>query len=95
MAARRSYSERIADLKQKQAQLKEQERSLLARKVADEKRAQTKRHLQIGAAVEAFLGHPVSKEELENIFAMYALQTKRQTQDDSGQRHLNQNRFQP
>ena len=65
----KTFAERIAELKYRQRQLQEQERSLLARQTVEEKKAKTKRHLRTGAAIETAIGHPVTEDDLEQINA--------------------------
>ena len=67
MSTRRTYAERIAELKTRQEQLREQERALLARQVVEERRERTKRHLRIGKEVESVIGHIVSDDDLNEI----------------------------
>lgn len=64
---RKTIDERIEDLKKKQDQLKAQERALKARKSLQERKARTKRLIEIGAAIENVLGRPIEKEDLPKL----------------------------
>ncbi len=67
MATSRSLAERINDLQQRQAQLREQERVLKARKNTEERKADTHRKIMVGATVESVLGRPIEQEELPKL----------------------------
>lgn len=61
MASKKSYEERIAELQKKQDELKAQAKALKAKASAEERKARTKRLIEIGGAVEMVL-----KETLGN-----------------------------
>ena len=67
MGVRRSYSERLEDLKKRREELRQQERALMARQIAQERKERTKRLLRIGSEIEAAAGRPIGDEELELI----------------------------
>ena len=67
MGVRRSYSERLEDLKKRREELRRQERALMARQIAQERKERTKRLLHIGSEIEAAAGRPIRDEELELI----------------------------
>lgn len=66
-----TVEERIEKLKQRQAQLKAQEKKLLAQKSKAERNARTKRLIEVGAIVEKAIGieldTPEKKEKLQKI----------------------------
>ena len=63
VAEKRSIDERISELQEKQKQLKEQEKKLRAQQSQAERKARTKRLIEIGATVESVLGKPIDKED--------------------------------
>ena len=66
-----TVEERIEKLKQRQAQLKAQEKKLLAQKSKAERNARTKRLIEVGAIIEKALGiefdTPEKKIKLQNL----------------------------
>ena len=66
----KSYDEKIADLEEKQRQLKAQEKALRARKSEEERKARTRRLIQVGAAIESVLGQPCEEDILEYILEL-------------------------
>ena len=66
-AEKRSIDERISELQDKQRQLKEQEKKLRAQQSQAERKARTKRLIEIGATVESVLGNPIEKEDLPKL----------------------------
>lgn len=60
----KTYDEKIAELQRKQAQLREQEKKLKARQSEAERKARTRRLIQIGGAVESVLGRPMDEKEI-------------------------------
>ena len=67
VAEKRSIDERISELQEKQRQLKEQEKKLRAQQSQAERKARTKRLIEIGATVESVLGNPIEKEDLPKL----------------------------
>lgn len=59
-----TVEERIEKLKKRQAELKAQEKKLLAQQSQKERKERTKRLIEIGATVESVLGRPITKDEL-------------------------------
>ena len=66
-AEKRSIDERISELQEKQKQLKEQEKKLRAQQSQAERKARTKRLIEIGATVESVFGKPIEKEDLPKL----------------------------
>ena len=66
-AEKRSIDERISELQDKQRQLKEQEKKLRAQQSQAERKARTKRLIEIGATVESVFGKPIEKEDLPKL----------------------------
>ena len=64
----RDINDRISDLQKKQDELKNKERELKAKAVIQERKARTKRLIQIGAAVESVIGK-LDPEELKLFVA--------------------------
>ena len=67
MAEKKPLEERIAELKKRQAQLKAQEKALKAKQSQAERKARTKRLIEIGGAVESVLGSPIEKDDLPKL----------------------------
>ena len=63
MASKKSYDERIEELRKKQEQLKAQERALRKRASAEERKKRTKRLIEIGGAVESVLKKSLGEDE--------------------------------
>ena len=61
--AQRTYDERIDELRKKQEQLKAQERDLMKRQSADERKKRTGRLSELGGIVESVLGRPTVDED--------------------------------
>lgn len=82
--ATRTLDERIKDLQTKQAQLKAQERALKAKQAQADRKARTKRLIEIGGAVESVLKKAIGEEgeiQQEDIPALIAFL---QNQEDRG-----------
>ena len=67
MGTRRSYSERLEDLRRRREELLQQEKALMARQIAQEKKERTRRWLCIGREIEAAVGHDVEDDDIELI----------------------------
>ena len=67
MAARKTTAERIAELQEKEAQLRELMKQLKKRESEEQRKARTRRLIQIGAEVESVLGRPIEPEELPKL----------------------------
>lgn len=59
--------EKLAKLREKQAQLKAQEKKIIAQENAKARKARTKRLIEIGAAAESILGRPFQDNDLQNF----------------------------
>lgn len=75
--AERSIEERIAELQKRQEQLKAKEKALKAKQAQAERKARTKRLIEIGAAVESVLGCPITKEDVPKLIAFLNQQESR------------------
>lgn len=62
-----SIKEQRAKLQEKIAALQAREKALAAKEKEKERKARTKRLIEIGAVVESVVGHPIEKEKLENF----------------------------
>ena len=67
MAARKTTSERIADIEKKQEQMSALKKQLQKREAAENRKARTKRLILIGAEVEKILGKPVEEKDLPKL----------------------------
>lgn len=76
-AEKRSIDERISELQEKQKQLKEQEKKLRAQQSQTERKARTKRLIEIGATVENVLGRPITKDDLPKLKSFLEQQEQR------------------
>lgn len=74
---KRSLDERILELQEKQKQLKAQEKSLKNKQSQSERKARTKRLIEIGAVVESVLGKPIEKEDLPKLKSFIEIQEQR------------------
>ena len=77
VAEKRSIDERISELQEKQRQLKEQEKKLRAQQSQTERKARTKRLIEIGATVESVLGKPITKDDLPKLKSFLEQQEER------------------
>lgn len=75
--AHRTTEERLAENKQKQERLKQEERKLKSQMVQTERKARTKRLIEIGGAVESVLGKPIPKEDLPKLIGFLKQQEER------------------
>ena len=67
MAARKTTSERIADIEKKQAQMNALKRQLQKKEAAENRKARTRRLIMIGAEVEKILGKPIEEHDLPKL----------------------------
>lgn len=58
--------ERLAKIKEKQAQLKAQEKKIITQEKAKERKLRTKRLIEIGGTAESILGRPFQDDDLHN-----------------------------
>ena len=59
----KTIDEKIAEIKNKQEQLKAQERALKKRQTSEERKKRTKRLIEFGGIVESVLGRPTTDED--------------------------------
>lgn len=62
-----SIKEQRAKLQEKIAQLQAKEKALAQKDKLQERKARTKRLIEVGAVVESVVGHPIEKDKLENF----------------------------
>ena len=74
---KKSYEERIADLQEKQKQLKAQERKLKAQHSQEERKKRTKHLIEIGGAVYSVLGDSYQEGDVERLIAFLKQQDQR------------------
>ena len=72
-----TIDERIEKLEEKKEQLNQQVKQLKARKSQEERKARTKRLIEIGAAVESVLGRPIEHDELPKLIDFLKTQEQR------------------
>lgn len=77
MAETRPTEERIAELDKKIEQIKAQKKAILQREKQAERKARTKRLIEIGGAVESVLGQPIEKEDLPKLINFLKQQEER------------------
>ena len=80
MAEPRPTEERIAELDKKIEQIKAQKKAILQREKQAERKARTKRLIQIGAEVEAICGEITDIEALKEYLSKYAYAIKKTQQ---------------
>lgn len=74
MAERKTNEQKLAELDKKLAQLQQQKKALLQREKQAERKARTKRLIEVGAVVEAALGYPLETEEMRSAFMQFLKQ---------------------
>lgn len=72
-----TIDERIEKLEEKKEQLNQQVKQLKARKSQEERKARTKRLIEIGAAVESVLNRPIEHDELPKLIDFLKTQEQR------------------
>lgn len=72
MAEARPTEERIAELDKKIEQIKAQKKAILQREKQAERKARTKRLIQIGAEVESFCGEITDIEAFKKYLEQYS-----------------------
>jgi Skp family chaperone for outer membrane proteins len=77
MSEKRSFEDRIAELTKKQEQLEARKKALKAKQGQAERKARTKRLIEIGGAVESVLGRPIEKQDLPKLIAFLKQQEER------------------
>lgn len=73
----KSYEERIAELQEKQKQLKEQEKKIRAQFSAEERKKRTKHLIEIGGMVYSILGREFTDGDVERLAAFLKGQESR------------------
>lgn len=74
MAERKTSEQKLAELDKKLAQLQEQRKAILQREKQAERKARTKRLIEVGAAVEAALGYALDTEEMRSALMHFLKQ---------------------
>ena len=77
-AEKRSYEERIAELQEKQKQLKAMEKKLKAQQSQEERKKRTKHLIEIGGAVYSVLGDSYQDGDVEKLIAFLKSQDQRE-----------------
>lgn len=67
MATRKTDEQRLLELKKQMEQLKAKEKIIKTRQSEKQRKARTKRLIEIGAVVESVLGRPIEKEDLPKL----------------------------
>ena len=70
LSTRKSYAERIKELKERQEKLKSEERDLKARQIVKERKDTTARRIHIGTVIENAIGAPVDADMLGNLLEL-------------------------
>lgn len=65
--SKRTFEERIEELKRKQEQLKEQERDIRRRASEEARKKRTRRLIEIGGIVQSVLGRELEDEDKERL----------------------------
>ena len=74
---KRSYEERIAELQEKQKQLKAMEKKLRAQQSQEERNKRTKHLIEIGGAVYSVLGGNYQEGDVEKLISFLKSQDQR------------------
>ena len=64
--ARKTIEEQLKALEEKEQVLKARKQQLISKTKEQERKARTKRLIEVGAAVEAALGYPLDTEEMRS-----------------------------
>ncbi len=75
--ARKTDDERLLELQQQIEKLKKKEKLIKARQSEMERKARTKRLIEVGATVESVLKRPIEKEDLPKLKMFLEEQEKR------------------
>lgn len=78
-----SIKEQRAKLQARIAKLQAREKKLAADEKEKERKARTKRLIEIGAVVESVVGHPIEKENLENFKSWLSRIYKKPTEKEN------------
>lgn len=74
--ANRTLEDRLESIRKKQAQLKAQEKELEGRLTEKDRKARTKRLIEVGAVVESLVGYPVDKDQLPTLRLPFQLKNE-------------------
>ena len=77
MTKRRTYQEQLEEIEKKEKQLKERKRDIKAKLSAEERKARTKRLIEVGGAVESVTKRPIEKDDLPKLIKFLEDQEKR------------------
>lgn len=77
MATGKTTEERIAELDKKLEQIKAQKKAIIQKEKQAERKARTKRLIEIGGAVESVLGRPIEHSELPKLIDFLKQQEER------------------
>ena len=65
--ARKTYEEKMSDIKNRQEKLKAKERELTQRHNEEERKKRTKRLIEMGGIIESVLGRPTEDKDKERL----------------------------
>lgn len=74
---KKSYDERIAELQEKQKQLKAIEKKLKSQKAQEERKKRTKHLIEMGGAIYSVLGDSYQEGDVERLIAFLKKQDER------------------
>lgn len=74
---KKSYDERIAELQEKQKQLKAIEKKLKSQKAQEERKKRTKHLIEMGGAIYSVLGDNYKEGDVERLIAFLKKQEER------------------
>lgn len=74
---KKSYDERIAELQEKQKQLKAIEKKLKSQKAQEERKKRTKHLIEMGGAIYSVLGDNYKEGDVERLIAFLKKQDER------------------
>jgi hypothetical protein len=77
MSTRKSIEEQLAEVRTKKTQLAEKEKRLKAQQKEHERKARTKRLIQLGGIVEKVLGRPTTEDDLPKLLDYLEQQEQR------------------
>lgn len=67
MANQKNIDDRLKKIREQKNLLIEKEKKLIAQQKTQDRKARTKRLIEIGAIVESVLGRPIQQDELSNL----------------------------
>lgn len=77
MATKKSYEEKLAELQEKQKQLKAQARKIKAQQSQEERKKRTKHLIEMGGAIYSVLGDSYQEGDVERLVAFLKKQDER------------------